>query len=130
MFSTHIGICLTNLLGCLFKATLGLLDAAVALPYILLHVKIVLPFEVPYAFLLRRRLLVLGLQRFVVDARAGAEVLLRVGKEIVGAMADEIGFADLGIGDAELGCALVKASHGPRAHELLCYMLADVVGAI
>ena len=116
---THILVGQADLVDGLLEAALGFLDAGVALAHVLLHVDEVVPVEVPGALLRLGGLLVLGLQSFVVDLGALAEVLFGVGEEVVGAVADEVRAADLGIGDVELGRLLVEASHGSRAHQLL-----------
>lgn len=52
---------------------------------------------------------------------ARPEVLLGVCEEIVRAGADEVGSAEFGVGDGELG----GACGGRGAHELLCGGLAE-----
>ena len=49
--------------------------------------------------------------------RAGSEVLLRVGEEVVRAGADEVGTADFRVCDLELGIATLSAG----ANELVSY---------
>ena len=85
----------------------------------MLHVLHVVELEAPSALLFGIGLLVLGLERLIVDLRAGAELILGIGEEIVGAVADEIRATDFGVGDAELWRALVGTAHELLAHKLL-----------
>jgi hypothetical protein len=103
-----------------------LVYAPIAVAHVLLHVAQVVELEAPLALLVGGRLLVLDLEGLVVDIGARTEVLLGVGEEIVGAVADQVGATDFGVGDAELRCARVGACEGLLAHELLCALLAQL----
>ena len=60
--------------------------------------------------------------------RAWADVLLGVSEEVVWAGADEVGTAELGIGNGEFGSVDgAGTGHEVVAHELLCRELVDVV---
>lgn len=89
----------------------------------MLHVAHVIILEAPPALLLGVGLLVLGLERLIVNFATGPQFVLGVGEEVVRAVADEIRAANLGVGDAELGRALVGSVHELLAHELLCAVL-------
>lgn len=126
--STYILVGQADLVDRLLETALSLLDAAVALAHVLLHIDEVVPLKVPGALLRFGGLLVLGLEGFIVDLGTRAKVLLGVGKQVVGAVADDVGAADLGVCHVQLGRLLVEASHGSRAHELLCGVSAGVLG--
>jgi len=119
-WKTHQSVGLPDLLGRLLETALGRVNLAVAAVNVVLHVPVVVEFEAPPALLVGVCLLVLRLERLVVHLWAGPQLVLGVGEEVVGAVADEVGAADLGVGDAELRRALVGAAHGLLAHELLC----------
>jgi hypothetical protein len=87
---------------------------------VVLHVPVVVELEAPPALLVCVCLLILGLERLIVHFWTRTQLILGVGEEVVGAVADEVRAADLGVGDAELRRALVGAAHGLLAHELLC----------
>jgi len=108
---------LADLVGRLLEAALRRVDASVALVDVLLQVAQVVELEG-----VRRRVgLVLVFQRLAVDFGAGPEVLLRVREEVVRAGAHEVGAAELGVCDGELG----GARGGGSAHELLWGMLVQ-----
>jgi hypothetical protein len=86
---------------------------------VVLHVAQVVKVEPPAALLVGVGVGVLCLEGFIVDLWAGAELVLCVCEEVVGAVADEIGAADLGVGDGELGRTRVGSAHELLAHELL-----------
>src|SRR5690242_5184989 len=113
------GVCLANLLGRLLQTALGLVDLAVAAVNVVLHVAQVVKVEPPAALLVGVGVEVLGLEGLVVDLGTGPQLVLCVCEEVVRAVADEVGAADLGVRDAELRCALVGAAHELLAHELL-----------
>ncbi|KAL1842549.1 hypothetical protein VTK73DRAFT_3089 [Phialemonium thermophilum] len=107
---------LADLVGRLLQASLGGVDAAVAVVDVLLQVAQVVVLEAVLLALVLGQGLVLVLERLGVHLGAGAQVLLGVGEEVVRAGADEVGAAHLGVGQGELGAA----GGGPAAHELLC----------
>src|SRR5690242_7755689 len=77
--------------------------------------------EEPHALLFGVGLLVLGLERFIVDLGAGPQFVLCIGEEIVRAVADKVGAADLGIFYGELWRALVgTADELLLAHDFDC----------
>lgn len=96
----------------------------------LLHIPHIVELEPPSALLVGIGFLVLGLEGFVVRLWTGTELVLRVGKKVVGAVADEVRTADLGIGDAELRRTLVGTRHELLAHELLWVGVSNVVNGI
>jgi hypothetical protein len=112
-------VSLTYLLGRLLQSALRSVYAPVALVDVLLHFPQVVKLEAPRALLVLRSLVVLGLERFIVYLGARAKVLLGICEEIVGTLAGEVGFADFGVDDANLRCALIRAGHELFAHELL-----------
>lgn len=111
--STHQGIGLPDFIGRLLQPPLRRVDPPVALVNVLLHVPHVVVLEPVLALV--RRALVFRFQRLAVHFRAGAEVLLGVGEEVVRAGAGEEGAADFRVRDGELG----MARGGSGAHELL-----------
>ena len=116
---TYQGVGLANFLGRLLEAALGLVDLAVAAVNVVLHVAQVVKVEPPAALLVGVGVGILCLEGVVVGLWAGAELVFCVCEEVVGAVADEIGAADLGVGDGELGGAGVGSAHELLAHELL-----------
>jgi len=113
-------ISLPDLFGRLLKPALGRVDLAIAAVDVVLHISHVVKLKGPSALLVCVCLLILGLERIVVRLGAGSELVLCVGEEVVGAVANEEGAADFGVGDGKLRRALVGARHGRLAHELLC----------
>jgi hypothetical protein len=103
----------------LLQATLGSVYLAVAAVNVMLHIAHVIKLEAPPALLVRVCLLVLRLERLVVDLGTGTQFVLGVGEEIMGAVAYEIRATNFGVGDAELGRALVGSAHELFAHKLL-----------
>lgn len=110
----HVG--LADLVGRLLQPPLGDVDAPVALVDVLLQVPHVVVLEAVALPLGLGEPLVLGLEGFGVYFRAGAEVLLCVGEEVVWASASDIGAACFGVGQRDLGRPRCHAT----AHELLC----------
>jgi hypothetical protein len=86
----------------------------------MLHIAHVVKLEAPPALLVRVCFLILRLQRLVVDFGTGTQFVLGVGEEIMRAVAYEIRATDFGVGDAELGRALVGSAHELFTHKLLC----------
>jgi hypothetical protein len=80
---------LPDLFGRLLKPSLGGVNLAVAAVDVVLHISHVVKLEGPSALLVCVGLLVLGLERIVVRLGARAKLVLCVGEEIVGAVADE-----------------------------------------
>jgi hypothetical protein len=117
---THQSVRLPDLLGRLLQAALGLVYLAIAAVDVVLHVPQVIKIKAPPALLLGVGVLVLSLERLIVDLRAGSQFVLCICEEIVGAVSNEVGAADLRVCDCKLRCALVRAAHELLAHELFC----------
>lgn len=88
--STHQSIRLSNLLGRLLQTALSLVYLAIAAVNVVLHVPQVVEVKAPPALLVCVCLVVLGLEGFIVDLGAGAELVLCVGEEVVGAVANKV----------------------------------------
>ena len=84
-----------------------------------LHVAHVIKVEAPPALLLGVGVGVLDLERLVVHLGTCAELVLGVREEVVGAGANEVRAAHLGVRHGELWRALVGAAHELFAHKLL-----------
>jgi hypothetical protein len=130
MYTTNQSIGLPDLFGRLLEPTLGRFNLAIAAVNVVLHVSHVVKLEAPPALLVCVCLVILRLERLIVHLLAGAQLILGVGEEVVGAVTDEVGATDLEVGDAELRRALVGARHGLLAHELLCNLLAFISHSI
>lgn len=118
---THEIISLTDLIRRLFQPALGALDATVAVVNVFLHVAHVVKFKAPFALLMVVCIFVLGFQGFAVGLWTQAEILFRIGKQVVWTGADKVRAAHLWISDVELGGARrARASHELLAHELFC----------
>jgi hypothetical protein len=126
--STHQSIRLSNLFRRLLETALSLIYLAIAAVNVMLHIAQVVEVKPPPALLICVCLLVLGLESFIVDLGTGAEFVLCVREEIVGAVANKVRAADLGVGDAELRRALVRAAHELLAHELFYRTLGRLSG--
>lgn len=92
---------LLELFGGLFEAPAGDVDAAVAVGDVAGDVALVVEFEAPFAFAVFGRGGVFFFEGGVVGFGAGAQVLLGVREEVVGAAAAEVGAADFGVGESQ-----------------------------
>ena len=115
LFQQLVG--LTDLVGGLLEPALGPVDAPVAVVDVPADVSHVVVFEPQPGFFGGVLGFVFGFQGFAVDFGAETEVLLGVGEEVVRAGADQVGAADFGVREGELGVPGGLAG----AHELLCF---------
>lgn len=111
------GVGLADFVRGLLEAALGGVDAPVAVVDVLLEVAQVVELEGVFGW----RGEVFLFERLGMHFWAGSEVLLGVCEEVVRAGADEVGAAEFGVGDGELG----RACGGRGAHELLCDVLVE-----
>lgn len=86
---------LPDFLRRLLQSSLRGVNLPIATVNVVLHVPHIVEFESPAALLARVGFLVLGLERFVVHFWAGTQLILGVCEQVVGAVADQIGPADL-----------------------------------
>ena len=114
LFQQLVG--LADLVGGLLEPALSAVDAPVAIVDVPADVPHVVVFETEPSFFGGVLGFVLGFQGFAVHFRAETEVLLGVGEEVVRTGADEVGAADFGVREGELGVPGGLAG----AHELLC----------
>ena len=91
---------LSDLIWRLLQSSLRGIDSSVALIDVLLHISHVVVFEAMLALVGRG--LIFGLERFAMNLRTGAKVLLGVRKEVVGTCADKIGATDFRVSYGEL----------------------------
>lgn len=93
----------------LLQPALRSLDSAVTVVNVLLHIAQVVEIEPPFRLLRSGSGLILRLQSFTVHLRAGSEVLLRVGEEVVRAGSNKVGAADFRVRNLKLGIATLSA---------------------
>ena len=101
---------LSNLIGGLFQPALGIIDTAVTVIDLLLHVAHVIELESPFRLVRRTCSIVLRLQPLAVNLRAGSEILLGIGEQIMRACSRNVGAANFGVCDRQLGIATLCAS--------------------
>ena len=106
---------LPNLIRRLLQPSLGRINPSIALINILLHIAHVVVLKPPFRPVAGRCSFVFCFESLAVDFRAWAEVLFGVCELVVRAGADEVGAADFGVGDCEVGVA----GRGCCAHELV-----------
>lgn len=87
----------------------GSVDTAVTVIDVLLHLAVVIELESPFRLVRRSCSIKLCLQALTMDLRTGSEVLLSVGEQVVRATSNEVGAADFGVRNGELGIATLCA---------------------
>jgi hypothetical protein len=101
---------LADLIRGLLQPALCSVDSPVTIINILLHIAHVVELKAPFRLIRRGRGVVLCFQPLAMHFGTRSEVLLRIGKEVVRAGADEVGAANFRIRDGELGIATLSAS--------------------
>ena len=91
---------LSDLIWRLLQSSLRGIDPPVALIDIFLHISHVVVLEAVLALVGRG--FIFGLERFAMDLRTGAEILLGICEEVVRACADDVGATDFWVSDGEL----------------------------
>lgn len=108
---TYQIISLPNLIGGLLQASLRRIDASIAFINVLLHIAHIVVIEPPLRLVAGRCSFVFCFESLAVDFGTWAQVLFGVGELVVRTGAGEVGAADFGIGDGELGVAGCCAAH-------------------
>lgn len=108
---------MADLIRGLLQPALRSLDSPVTIINVFLHIAHVVKLEAPFRLFRGRRSFVFRFQHFAMHLRAGSEVLLGIGEEVVRAGPDEVGTADFWIRNGELGVATLSAS----PNELVSY---------
>ena len=108
---------LSDLIWRLLQSSLRGIDPSVAFIDVFLHISHVVVLE-PVLALVGRGF-IFGLERFAMDLRAGAKILLGVREEIVRTCAHNVGTTDFWVSDGELSVS----RGGTGAHKLLCECL-------
>jgi hypothetical protein len=88
--AAYQSIRLADLLGRLLEPSLGRVNLAVAAVNVVLHVPHVVKLKAPPALLVGVCLLVLGLEGLVVRLGTRTQLVLGVGEQVVGAIADQV----------------------------------------
>lgn len=102
---SYQSIGLPDLVRCLLETPLRRIDSAIALVNVLLQVAHVVVLEAVLVLFPLRQPLVLRLEALGVHLGTLADILLGVCEEIVRTRADDVGSADFGVVERELGGA-------------------------
>lgn len=111
MVLTHQNIRLPNLIGRLLKTSLRSLYPTIAVVNVLVQIAHVVVLEAQPLLLPVRHAVVFDLETLGVHLGALAQILLRVGEEVVRAGPREVRAADFGVGEGELGGAGCRCAH-------------------